>query len=71
MTTNHHQSHYIPNTLEEQEEMLASLGLTSIDQLFADIPQQHRNPPLDLPNPPFRTGNSARAGRTCRQEPSS
>ena len=51
MTTNHHQSHYIPNTLEEQEEMLASLGLTSIDQLFEDIPQQHRNPPLNLPNP--------------------
>ena len=51
MTTNHHQSHYIPNTLQEQTEMLASIGLTEIDQLFADIPQQHRNPPLNLPAP--------------------
>ena len=31
--------------------MLATLGLTSIDQLFADIPQEHRNPPLNLPEP--------------------
>ena len=31
--------------------MLATLGLTSIDQLFEDIPQEHRNPPLNLPDP--------------------
>ncbi|PKB78292.1 MAG: glycine dehydrogenase (aminomethyl-transferring) [SAR202 cluster bacterium Io17-Chloro-G9] len=51
MTTPHFQSHYIPNTQEEQAEMLATLGLTSIDQLFSDIPQEHRNPPLNLPAP--------------------
>ena len=47
----HFQSHYIPNTLEEQASMLATLGLDSIDQLFADIPEQYRNPSLDLPPP--------------------
>ena len=47
----HFQSHYIPNTLEEQASMLATLGLDSIDQLFADIPEQYCNPSLDLPPP--------------------
>ena len=45
------QSHYIPNTQQEQAEMLATLGLSSIDELFLDIPQEHRNPSLDLPPP--------------------
>ncbi|PKB70422.1 MAG: glycine dehydrogenase (aminomethyl-transferring) [SAR202 cluster bacterium Io17-Chloro-G6] len=45
------QSHYIPNTTEEQEEMLESLGIDSIDQLFTDIPAEFRNPNLDLPAP--------------------
>ena len=40
----HFQSHYIPNTTDEQAEMLAALGIDSIDQLFADIPDQFRNP---------------------------
>ena len=47
----HFQSHYIPNTTGEQAEMLASLGIDSIDQLFADIPAEFRNPILDLPEP--------------------
>ena len=47
----HFQSHYIPNTPEEQAGMLASLGVASIDDLFADIPAEHRNPPLRLPDP--------------------
>ena len=47
----HFQSHYIPNTTGEQAEMLASLGIGSIDQLFADIPAEFRNPILDLPEP--------------------
>ncbi len=51
MTTAHFQSHYIPNTEQEQAEMLATLGLASIDQLFQDIPDQFRNPPLQLPEP--------------------
>lgn len=51
MTIAHFQSHYIPNTEQEQAEMLASLGLTSIDELFHDIPDEYRNPPLNLPEP--------------------
>ena len=51
LRTGHFQSHYIPNTLDEQAGMLASLGVSSIDDLFADIPEEHRNPPLRLPDP--------------------
>lgn len=51
MTTAHFQSHYIPNTEQEQAEMLATLGLTAIDELFHDIPEKFRNPTLDLPAP--------------------
>ncbi len=47
----HVQSHYIPNTTEEQEKMLEALGVDSIDRLFADIPDQFRNPTLNLPAP--------------------
>ena len=47
----HFQSHYIPNTTDEQGKMLAALGVDSIDRLFADIPDQFRNPTLDLPAP--------------------
>ena len=47
----HFQSHYIPNTTGEQAEMLAALGIDTIDQLFADIPAEFRNPALDLPAP--------------------
>lgn len=45
------QSHYIPNTPAEQVDMLSTLGLSSIDDLFLDIPEAYRNPPLHLPNP--------------------
>ncbi len=52
MTSNgHFQSHYIPNTEQEQAEMLKKLGLNSVDDLFQDIPEAFRNPPLDLPAP--------------------
>ena len=52
MTSNgHFQSHYIPNTEQEQAEMLKTLGLNSVDDLFRDIPEAFRNPPLDLPAP--------------------
>ena len=47
----HFQSHYIPNTPEEQEAMLATLNLQSIDELFRDIPDEFRNPYLQLPSP--------------------
>ena len=51
MVTTNFQSHYIPNTAAEQDELLAAIGLRSIDDLFADIPDAYRNPPLELPAP--------------------
>ena len=51
MTTDHFQSHYIPNTAAEQAELLAAVGVSTIDDLFADIPAAFRNPPLELPAP--------------------
>ena len=51
MASTYLQSHYIPNTPEEQDGMLASLGLSSIDDLFLDIPDAFRNPTLALPAP--------------------
>jgi glycine dehydrogenase subunit 1 len=41
---------YIPNTPEQQQEMLHQLGLSSLDDLFADIPKGALlQRPLDLP----------------------
>jgi len=42
---------YIPNTSADRREMLASIGVSSIEELFADIPDLVRNrfQPLDLP----------------------
>ncbi len=50
MVTNF-QSHYIPNTVAEQDDLLAAVGLSSVDELFSDIPDDYRNPPLRLPAP--------------------
>ena len=50
-TEGHFQSHYIPNTQEEQAQTLSTLGLSSIDDLFLDIPEAFRNPSLALPEP--------------------
>lgn len=42
---------YIPNTSADRREMLASIGVSSIEELFADIPDlvKSRFQPLDLP----------------------
>ncbi len=45
------QSHYIPNTPAEQDALLAAIGLRHMDDLFHDIPQDYRNPELNLPAP--------------------
>jgi glycine dehydrogenase subunit 1 len=42
---------YIPLTDEDRRQMLAAIGARSTDELFADIPEQHRFPLLDLPAP--------------------
>ena len=40
---------YGPHTDGDRERMLASLGVASIDELFADIPEALRASGIDLP----------------------
>jgi len=40
---------YIPLTDDDRRAMLATIGAPSTDALFAEIPAEHRDPPLDLP----------------------
>ncbi|MBM3939395.1 MAG: aminomethyl-transferring glycine dehydrogenase subunit GcvPA [SAR202 cluster bacterium] len=44
-------SPYIPNTEAERAELLRAVGARSVDDLFHDIPEGHRNPPLEMPAP--------------------
>ena len=40
---------YIPNTDADRRRMLALLGLDRVDDLFAQLPHEYRDPPIDLP----------------------
>jgi len=40
---------YIPHTEADQRDMLAAIGLSSVQELFHDVPQAYRFPPLELP----------------------
>jgi glycine dehydrogenase subunit 1 len=42
---------YIPNTEADRRAMLEAVGGRSLDDLFADIPEAQRDPPLNLPPP--------------------
>jgi glycine dehydrogenase subunit 1 len=42
---------YIANTEDDRRAMLDAVGVHSLDDLFADIPEAHRNPSLNLPPP--------------------
>src|SRR6188508_1821540 len=42
---------YGPHTADDRARMLGALGLTSVDQLFEDIPADLRASRLDLPDP--------------------
>ena len=44
-------SPYTPNTDDDRQRMLDAIGVRSFDDLVADIPAEHRNPPIDLPPP--------------------
>ena len=41
---------FIPNTPSERAQMLATIGVDDFDALITDIPEQHRNSALRLPN---------------------
>lgn len=40
---------YIPNTDADRAEMLRAVGVESVDDLFHDVPEEHRFPQLVLP----------------------
>jgi glycine dehydrogenase subunit 1 len=40
---------YIPHTETERQQMLAAVGVTTIEDLFEAVPSHHRFPKLDLP----------------------
>jgi glycine dehydrogenase subunit 1 len=40
---------FIPHTSSEREEMLKVIGIQRVEELFEDVPAQHRFPELDLP----------------------
>lgn len=42
---------YIPNTDAERAEMLRVIGVDKVEDLFHDVPAEHRFPTLDLPRP--------------------
>ncbi|MCH8826976.1 MAG: glycine dehydrogenase, partial [Chloroflexi bacterium] len=44
-------SPYSPNTDSDRRDMLHAIGVDSVEELFLDIPEAYRNPPLDLPPP--------------------
>ena len=44
-------SPYIPNTDADRSALLRTIGVRSVDELFADIPKAHRDPELRLPPP--------------------
>ena len=44
-------SPYTPNTPADREEMLRAIGVSSIQDLFGDIPQAFRTPSLAIPPP--------------------
>ena len=51
MTDSYFTSPYSPNTDADRRQMLDAIGVDSANELFTDIPEQHRNPALDLPPP--------------------
>jgi len=44
-------SPYIPNTESDRQSMLSEIGVSDLNELFSDIPEQYRNPTLNLPRP--------------------
>lgn len=41
---------YIPNTEDDRAKMLAAVGVESVSDLFTDIPEEVRDPELNLPD---------------------
>ena len=50
MASNEFQSPYVPNTDPDRRAMLDAIGVDSIEELFADIPDGYLNYDLDIPS---------------------
>jgi glycine dehydrogenase subunit 1 len=44
-------SPYIPNTDDDRAAMLSAIGVSSVEDLFSDIPAEYRYPGLRIPSP--------------------
>ena len=44
-------SPYTPNTAADRQDMLRAIGVSSIQDLFSDIPAAFKDPPMDIPGP--------------------
>ena len=42
---------YVPHTAADEEAMLAAIGVSSVEDLFRDVPKLHRYPEFSLPAP--------------------
>ena len=54
---------YIPNTDADRAEMLKVIGVESVEDLFHDVPLEHRFPEPGAAAGALRDGGAARAGR--------
>ena len=61
---------YVPNTLEERKKMLQEIGYSSIEDLFAHIPEEVKlKGELNIPKGKTEFEVTARDGTDCRKEP--
>ena len=44
-------SPYLPNTDADREAMLRDIGVSSVEELFKDVPEKFRNANFKLPPP--------------------
>ncbi len=49
MSGNDYQSPYTPNTDHDRQQMLEAIGVSSVEELFKDIPEGYATDSLDLP----------------------
>jgi glycine dehydrogenase subunit 1 len=42
---------YVPHSEADRQAMLAAVGVDSVEELFCDVPEGHRYPAFDLPEP--------------------
>jgi len=57
---------FITNTDEDRQAMLARLGLSSVDDLFSELPVRFRNPDIELPPAASELEIMAELGRLAR-----